>query len=71
MRDNEYRLSIVKVTRHHVFFDFYVNGTRANTDGYICLAQEDFDRLFRDLFRSSKGHCIKVYSQNPPTEFYF
>ncbi len=71
MSENEYLLSIVRITRYHVFFDFFVNGNQANTDGYICLPREEFNRLFRDLFRSSRGRCIKSYSQNPPTEFYY
>ncbi|MBF7082185.1 hypothetical protein IT084_04245 [Desulfallas sp. Bu1-1] len=68
---NEYHLSITKITRCHVFFNLFVNGYLANTDGYICLSREDFDRLYRDLFRSSHGRCIKSYSTNPPTEFYY
>ncbi len=71
MRYNEYLLSIVQLTRHHVFFDFFVNGAQANTDGYMCLTIEEFDRLYRDLFRSSRGRCVKSYSTNPPTGFYF
>lgn len=71
MHENEYLLSIVRITRHHVFFNLFVNGNLSNTDGYICLPTGDFDRLFRDLFRSSRGRCVKVFSQNPPTEFYF
>jgi len=71
MHENEYLLTIIKITRHHIFFNMSVNGSLANTDGYICLPKADFDRLFRDLFRSSKGRCIKNYSSNPPTEFYF
>jgi len=67
---NEYRLSMVKVTKHHIFFNFYVNGSLANTDGYLCLPVEDFHRLFQDLFRSSRGRCVKNYSTNPPVEFY-
>lgn len=68
---NQYELSIVKITKGHVFFNLIVNNYLANTDGYICLSKEDFEQLYRDLFRSSRGHCVKSFSTNPPTEFYF
>ena len=68
---NQYELSIVKITKGHVFFNLIVNGYLANTDGYICISKEDFEQLYRDLFRSSKGRCAKIFSTNPPTEFYF
>ncbi|MCL2337879.1 MAG: hypothetical protein FWC60_10705 [Firmicutes bacterium] len=71
MHENEYLLTIIKITSRHIFFNLYVNGSLASSEGYICLTKEDFERFFRDLFRSSKGRCAKNYSTNPPTEFYF
>lgn len=67
---SEYRLTIVRETPDHIFFNFFVNGSLGNTDGFICLNKVDFDQLFKDLFKSSKGNCIKAYCCNPPTEFY-
>ncbi len=67
---NEYRLTIVKETQHHVFFNFFVNGCLSNLDGFICMGKENFDRLYKDLFKASKGNCIKAFCCNPPTEFY-
>lgn len=67
---NRYQISIVRKTRFHIFFNLYVNGVQANTEGYLCLETKDFERFFKDLFKSSRGNCIKTYSSNPPTEFY-
>lgn len=67
---NQYRLSIVRVTRRHTFFHLFVNGALTNTDGYICMENGEFDRFFKDLFKSSRGNCVKAYSTNPPCEFY-
>jgi len=68
---NKYQLVIVKQTRHHIFFNLLVNGGISNTNGYNCLPTEEFNRLYKDLFRASRGNCAKVYCQNPPTEFYY
>ncbi|TYO94698.1 hypothetical protein LX24_02165 [Desulfallas thermosapovorans DSM 6562] len=70
MLSNKYQLSIVTLTKNHVFFNFFVNGSLANTDGYICMSINDFDRLYKDLFRSSKGQCTKNFSSNPPVQFF-
>lgn len=67
---NRYYISIVRKTRHHIFFNFFVNGALSNTDGYICMETRDFDRFYKDLFKSSRGNCVKAYSTNPPCEFY-
>ena len=67
---NRYQLIIIKKSRFHIFFNFFVNDSLANTEGYICLETEDFDQFYKDLFKSSRGQCIKAYSTNPPTEFY-
>lgn len=68
---NKYRLVIVKRTRHHVFFNLLVNSRISNTNGYNCLPLEEFNRLYRDLFRASLGNCVKEFCLNPPTEFYY
>jgi hypothetical protein len=67
---NRYQIIIVRKTRFHIFFNLFVNNILTNTDGYICMEKEDFDRFFKDLFRSSRGNCFKAYSINPPAEFY-
>ena len=68
---NKYRLVIVKQTRHHVFFNLLVNDGISNTNGHNCLPLEEFNRLYRDLFRASRGNCVKEFCFNPPTEFYY
>lgn len=67
---NEYRMTIVKETPDHIFFNLFVNSSLSNLQGFICLSRTDFDQLFKDLFKSSRGNCIKAYCCNPPTEFY-
>jgi len=67
---NEYRLIIVRETPHHIYFNLFVNGSLSNIQGFLCLEKQSFDRLFKDLFRASKGKCIRAYCQNPPTEFF-
>ncbi|MCL6638141.1 MAG: hypothetical protein K6T80_00490 [Firmicutes bacterium] len=67
---NEYRLTIVKETSEHIFFNFFVNGSLSNLNGFVRLRKNDFDQLFKDLFKASRGNCIKAYCCNPPPEFY-
>jgi len=52
MHENEYLLTIIKITRHHIFFNMSVNGSLANTDGYICLPKEGSSDL-RPVFPGS------------------
>lgn len=67
---NQYRITIVKETPNHIFFNLFVNSSLTNLQGQLCLSRDDFDRFFKDLFKSSKGNCIKSYCCNPTTEFY-
>lgn len=56
---NDYRLVIVVETREHVYIRLFVNNVLANPEGLIRLKHAEVDQLFRDLFKGSKGNCIK------------
>ncbi len=67
---DSYVLSIVLESEHYVHFDFYVNNVLTTPGQPISMKKEEFERFFKILFRGSKGNCVRVYSQNPPTQFY-
>ncbi|MHB8157221.1 MAG: hypothetical protein ACYDEQ_07500 [Desulfocucumaceae bacterium] len=56
---NEYRLVIVVETNDHTYIRMFVNNSLVNPEGLIRLKHSDLDQLFKDLFRASKGKCIK------------
>ncbi len=58
---NRYTLTVVKEAEDGVYFNLFVNGNLANLGGLLYLGREAFDQLFKDLFRGSKGNCIKAY----------
>lgn len=62
---NEYRLVIVVETKDHSYIRMFVNNTLINPEGLIRLKHSELDQLFKDLFRSSKGNCIKCRCTNP------
>ncbi|MBE0465679.1 MAG: hypothetical protein IBX71_00425 [Candidatus Desulforudis sp.] len=58
---NRYTLTIVKEANDGVHFNLFVNGGLTNLGGLLYLRKEAFDQLFKDLFRASKGNCIKAF----------
>lgn len=56
---NEYKLVIVVETKEHSYIRMFVNNVLANPEGLIRLKHSELDQLFRDLFRGSRGKCIK------------
>lgn len=62
---NRYTLTVVRETGGLVYFNMFVNATPVNPGGVLCLKQELFDQLFKDLFRGSKGNCIKAFCAHP------
>jgi hypothetical protein len=58
---NRYTLTVVKEVDGSVYFNLFVNGSLANLGGLLYLSKEAFDQLFKDLFRGSKGNCIKAF----------
>ena len=61
---NEYKLVIVVETKDHAYIRLFINNALANPDGLIKLRHSELDQLFKDLFRSSKGNCIKCRPAN-------
>ena len=57
---NQYKLVIVVETKEHVYIRIFVNDTLINPEGLIRLKQAELDQLFRDLFKGSKGNCIRM-----------
>ncbi|OAT81252.1 hypothetical protein [Desulfotomaculum copahuensis] len=58
---NEYKLVVVVETKEHVYIRMFVNNVLANPEGLIRLKPDELDQLFRDLFKGSRGKCIKCY----------
>ncbi|MFZ5644791.1 MAG: hypothetical protein ACOY46_14495 [Bacillota bacterium] len=56
---SEYRLVIVVETKEHAYIRMFINNTLVNPEGLIRLKHSDLDQLFKDLFRASRGKCIK------------
>lgn len=62
---NEYKLVIVVETKEHVYIRMFVNNSLVNPEGLIRLKHGELDQLFRDLFKASRGNCIKCRCVNP------
>ncbi|MCL6612306.1 MAG: hypothetical protein K6T66_12265 [Peptococcaceae bacterium] len=62
---NEYKLVIVVETKDHAYIRMFVNNSLVNPEGLIRLKYSELDQLFRDLFKASKGNCIKCRCVNP------
>ncbi len=62
---NEYKLVIVVETKEHVYIRMFVNNSLVNPEGLIRLKHAELDQLFRDLFKASKGNCIRCRCVNP------
>lgn len=62
---NEYRLVIVVETKDHAYIRMFVNNTLVNPEGLIRLKHSELDQLFKDLFKASRGNCIKCRCANP------
>lgn len=62
---NEYKLVVVVETKDHVYIRMFVNNSLVNPEGLIRLRHSEVDQLFRDLFKASKGNCIKCRCVNP------
>ena len=58
---NRYTLTVVKEVEDGFYFNLFVNGNLVNLGGPLYLGREAFDHLFKDLFRGSKGNCIKAF----------
>ncbi len=57
---NEYKLVTVIETAEHVYIRIFVNNNLINPEGLIRLKHEELDQLFKDLFKGSKGKCIRL-----------
>jgi len=57
---NQYKLVTVVETKEHVYIRIFVNDTLINPEGLIRLKQAELDQLFRDLFKGSRGNCIRI-----------
>lgn len=64
---NQYMLTVVREEDDFVFFNMFVNGNLVNLGGFLCMNHELFDLLFKDLFRSSRGNCIKAFCPPRPS----
>jgi len=62
---NEYKLVIVVETKEHAYIRMFVNNSLSNPEGLIRLKHADLDNLFKDLFRASRGKCIKCRCPSP------
>lgn len=58
---NRYTLTVVKEADGNIYFNLFVNGSLVNPGGLLRLETEVFNQLFKDLFRGSKGNCIKAF----------
>ncbi len=58
---NEYKLVVVVETKEHAYIRMFVNNILVNPEGLIRLKHEELDQLFKDLFKGSKGKCIKCH----------
>ena len=57
---NEYKLITVVQTKEYVYIRIFVNETLVNPAGLVKLKHNELDQLFRDLFKGSKGKCIRL-----------
>jgi len=60
---NEYKIVVVVETQEHAYIRLFVNNVLANPEGLIRLKHAELDQLFKDLFRGSRGKCIKCHCQ--------
>ncbi len=67
---DKYVVEIVMESEHYVHFYFYVNNVLTTPNQPISMKKDEFDRFYKVMFRGSKGNCVRVYSTNPPTQFY-
>ncbi|MGQ9823946.1 MAG: hypothetical protein ACUVSK_02940 [Desulfotomaculales bacterium] len=56
---NEYRLVVVVETKEHAYVRMFVNNVLVNPEGLLRFKHAELDQFFKDLFRGSKGKCIK------------
>ncbi|MCL5057621.1 MAG: hypothetical protein M1130_06420 [Actinobacteria bacterium] len=56
---NEYRLVVVVETKEHSYIRMFINGSLVNPEGLVRLKHGELDQLFKDLFKASRGNCIK------------
>ena len=61
---NEYRLVVVVETKEHSYIRMFINNALVNPEGLIRLKHQDLDQLFKDLFKASRGNCIKCRCAN-------
>lgn len=57
---NEYKLVTMVETKEYVYIRLFINGILVNPKGLIRLKHEELDRLFRDLFKGSRGRCVRL-----------
>ncbi|KJR99349.1 MAG: hypothetical protein VR68_09560 [Peptococcaceae bacterium BRH_c4a] len=62
---NEYKLVIVVETKEHAYIRMFINNSLCNPEGLIRLKHADLDNLFKDLFKASRGKCIKCRCPSP------
>lgn len=62
---NQYKLVIVVDTKDYVYIRMFINNSLINPEGLIRLKPPELDQLFKDLFKASKGNCIKCRCVNP------
>ncbi|MTI79990.1 MAG: hypothetical protein FH758_03740 [Firmicutes bacterium] len=67
---DKYTLEIVLESKYYVHFHLYVNDVLTTNQQEISMNKSEFERFFKVLFKGSKGNCVKIYSYNPPTQFY-
>ena len=61
---NEYKLVVVIETKDHAYIRLFINNALSNPEGLLRLKHCELDQLFKDLFRASKGNCIKCRPVN-------
>jgi len=57
---NEYKLIITRETPTSIYFNFFTNNELINKNDSLCLKREEFDQFFKDLFKGSRGNCIRA-----------
>ncbi|MFZ5596484.1 MAG: hypothetical protein ACOY31_05680 [Bacillota bacterium] len=62
---NQYKLVVVVETGEHAYIRMFINDTLVNPEGLIRLKHSDLDQLFKDLFKGSRGNCIKCRYTSP------
>lgn len=56
---NKYKLINVMETKEYVYLKIFVNDNLINPEGLIRMKPQEYDQFFKDLFRGSRGNCIK------------